>query len=122
MTKPLFERLGGEVAVNAAVDIFYRKVLTDKSIAPFFNTVNMNNQMAKQKRFLTMAFGGPNNYSGNDMRKVHAPLIAKGLNESHFIAVVDHLVATLQELDVEQALIDEVMVIVASTHDDVLGL
>ena len=56
------------------------------------------------------------------MRKVHAPLIAKGLNESHFIAVVDHLVATLQELDVEQALIDEVMVIVASTYDDVLGL
>ena len=64
MTKPLFERLGGEVAVNAAVDIFYRKVLTDKSIAPFFNTVNMNNQMAKQKRFLTMAFGGPNNLCG----------------------------------------------------------
>ena len=67
-------------------------------------------------------WGSPIIYSGNDMRKVHAPLIAKGLNESHFIAVVDHLVATLQELDVEQALIDEVMVIVASTYDDVLGL
>lgn len=122
MSKPLFERIGGEVAVNAAVNIFYHKVLTDRSIAHFFNTVDMNSQIAKQKGFLTMAFGGPNAYSGSDMRKAHAPLVTKGLNDSHFTAVADHLVATLQELDVEQELIDEVMAIAGSTHDDVLGL
>lgn len=122
MTDSLFKRLGGEGAVNAAVDIFYRKVLTDTSINQFFDTTDMAAQHEKQKSFLTMAFGGPNNYSGQDLRTAHAPLVAKGLNDSHFGAVAGHLQATLQELEVAPALIDEVMAIAGSTHDDVLNL
>lgn len=122
MTDSLFERLGGEGAVNAAVDIFYRKVLTDPGINQFFDTTDMAAQHEKQKSFLTMAFGGPNNYSGQDLRAAHAPLVEKGLNDSHFGAVAGHLQSTLQELDVAPALIDEVMAIAGSTHDDVLNL
>jgi len=36
LSKPLYERIGGEPAVNAAVDIFYRKVLSDQHINHFF--------------------------------------------------------------------------------------
>lgn len=122
MTDSLFNRIGGEGAVNAAVDIFYRKVLSDSSISNFFDSTDMAAQHQKQKSFLTMAFGGPNNYSGQDLRAAHAPLVAKGLNDSHFGAVAGHLQATLQELDVAPALIDEVMAIAGSTHDDVLNL
>ncbi|PKG82358.1 group 1 truncated hemoglobin [Colwellia sp. 75C3] len=122
MSDSLFERVGGEGAVNAAVDIFYRKVLTDDSISQFFEETDMDDQIAKQKSFLTMAFGGPNEYSGTDMRKAHAPLVEKGLNEAHFGAVAGHLQATLAELGVPEELIGEVMVIAGSTHDDVLGL
>ncbi len=32
----LFEQLGGEGAVDAAVDIFYRKVLSDDRISHYF--------------------------------------------------------------------------------------
>lgn len=117
----LFEKLGGEAAVNAAVDIFYRKVLADDSINHFFDTTDMAAQHAKQKSFLTMAFGGPNNYTGQDMRKAHAPLVEKGLNEDHFNAVAGHLQSTLEELNVPAELINEVMSIAASTHDDVLN-
>jgi len=122
MSGSLFEKIGGEGAVNAAVDIFYRKVLTDDSISMFFDDIDMDGQIAKQKSFLTMAFGGPNNYSGKDMRAAHAPLVAKGLNESHFGAVAGHLQATLEELKVPADLVGEVMAIAGSTHDDVLGL
>lgn len=122
MNDSLFEQIGGEAAVNAAVDIFYRKVLTDDSISKFFDDVDMDNQIAKQKSFLTMAFGGPNEYTGLDMRKAHAPLVERGLNESHFNAVAGHLQATLEELKVPSNLIEQVMAIAASTHDDVLGL
>lgn len=31
MTQSLYERLGGELAVDAAVDLFYRKVLADST-------------------------------------------------------------------------------------------
>lgn len=122
MSETLFERIGGEAAVDAAVDIFYRKVLTDDSISHFFETVDMDAQHAKQKAFLTMAFGGPNDYTGEDMRAAHKPLVDKGLNESHFNAVAGHLQATLQELNVADDLIEDVMSIAGSTHDDVLNL
>jgi len=119
--KSLFERIGGEGAVNAAVDVFYRKVLADERINKFFEGVDMDKQAAKQKAFLTMAFGGPHNYSGEDMRKGHAHLVKRGLNDSHFDAVMDNLGATLKELGVPDDLIGEAAAIAESTRNDVLG-
>ncbi|MEJ7607779.1 MAG: group 1 truncated hemoglobin [Bryobacteraceae bacterium] len=53
----LYEQLGGEAAVDAAVDVFYRKVLSDDRISHFFDNVDMDRQIAKQKGFLTMVLG-----------------------------------------------------------------
>lgn len=117
----LYEEIGGEAAVNAAVDIFYRKVLQDDRIKQFFEGVDMDRQAAKQKAFLTMAFGGPNNYTGEDMRRGHAHLVAKGLNDSHFDAVMENLGATLTELNVPDNLIAQAAAIAESTRNDVLG-
>lgn len=117
----LFEKLGGEAAVNAAVDIFYRKVLNDERINMFFEGVDINKQAQKQKAFLTMAFGGPNNYTGQDMRKGHAHLVSKGLSDVHFDAVIEDLGSTLKELGVADALIGQVAAIAETTRNDVLG-
>jgi len=117
----LFEKIGGKDAVNAAVDIFYQKVLADDLISHFFETVDMERQRAKQKIFLTYAFGGVPTYSGKSMREAHAHLVEKGLNDDHFNAVAGHLQATLEELNVPADLIGEVMAIAASTREDVLG-
>lgn len=115
----VYEQIGGADAVDAAVDIFYRKVLGDPIISDFFDTVDMDAQRIKQKTFLTVAFGGPNNYSGKDMREGHKHM---NIKEEHFTAVAGHLQATLQELNVPENLVAEVMAIAASTHDDVLNL
>ncbi|MDX8399626.1 MAG: group 1 truncated hemoglobin [Gallionellaceae bacterium] len=117
----LFEQIGGDAAMNAAVDLFYRKVLSDDSIMHFFEGTDMVKQAAKQKAFLTMALGGPNNYTGEDMRKGHAHLVAKGLNDSHFDAVMGHLGATLTELKVPGDLIAQAAAIAESTRKDVLA-
>lgn len=121
MSESLFDRIGGEAAVNAAVDVFYRKVLADDRINSFFEGVDMDKQAAKQKAFLTMALGGPNNYTGEDMRKGHAHLVERGLNDSHFDAVMENLGATLKELNVPDDLIAEAAAIAESTRNDVLG-
>ncbi|MBX2851207.1 MAG: group 1 truncated hemoglobin [Phycisphaeraceae bacterium] len=119
----LYERIGGEAAVDAAVDKFYEKVLADDRIKDFFVAVDMDRQRAKQKNFLTYAFGGPVNYSGKSMRAAHAKLVEeRGLNHDHFVAVAENLQATLEDLGVPEDLIGEVMAIAGSTHDDVLGL
>jgi hemoglobin len=117
----LYERIGGEAAVNAAVELFYRKVLNDHRINRFFQTTNMETQIAKQRAFFTMAFGGPNNYTGKDMRDAHARLVKMGLNDSHFDAVMELLGETLAELNVPAELIAEAAAIAESTRNDVLG-
>ena len=120
-TTTLYDKIGGQAAVNAAVDIFYRKVLADHRINRFFEGVDMEKQAAKQKSFLTVAFGGPNKYTGDDMRRGHAHLVAAGLNDSHFDAVMEHLGATLTELKVPGDLIAQAAAIAESTRKDVLG-
>jgi hemoglobin len=117
----LYDEIGGEGAVNAAVDIFYRKVLKDGRIKRFFEGVDMEKQAAKQKAFLTMAFGGPHNYTGEDMKKGHAHLVAKGLDDTHFDAVMENLGNTLKELNVPDNLITQAAAIAESTRNDVLG-
>lgn len=114
----LFERIGGAPAVDAAVDIFYRKVLVDDRISHFFDSVDMDTQIAKQKAFLTMAFGGPNSYTGKDMREAHKHM---NLTEEHFDAVVENLAATLTELGVKEEDINEIAGIAISVKDDVLN-
>jgi len=121
MSETLYEQLGGEAAVDAAVDIFYRKVLADIRINTFFETVNMDTQAAKQKAFLTMAFGGPHNYTGKDMRDGHSHLVSEGLNDSHFDAVLENLRATLRELGVPDELVHSALTIAEGTRSDVLG-
>ena len=120
-TATLYERLGGKAAVEAAVDLFYDKIMKDGSLRPFFEGVDMKRQRSKQKIFLTAAFGGHTKYTGKTLREAHAASVQRGLNESHFRAVAGHLHATLKELGVSESLIQEVMAIVASTQKDVLN-
>lgn len=118
MTDTLYNRLGGKDAVNAAVDLFYDKIMADDRVNHFFENTDMKRQRAKQKAFLTYAFGGAPNYSGESMRKAHAHL---DLNEGHFNAVAENLQNTLEELGLDSSLVSEVMDIAASTKDDVLN-
>jgi len=117
----LYERLGGEAAVDAAVEIFYRKVLSDDRVNEFFDGVDMEAQISKQKGFLTMVFGGPNEYTGKDMRDGHKHLVARGLNDSHVDCIIELLGATLTELGAAETDIEEVAKIANSVRDDVLN-
>jgi hemoglobin len=48
MSTSIYEQLGGEAAVDAAVDIFYRKVLADVRISCLFVDIVLDRQRAKQ--------------------------------------------------------------------------
>ena len=118
----LFEQLGGKPAVDVVVENFYEKILSDEKVNFMFEKTDMKKQKRHMKGFITMAFGGPSLYTGETMRKVHAKVNKDAYpTEDHFGVVGGHLVATLQELDVAQDLIDQVVVVVHSVKDDVLG-
>lgn len=121
MDQSIYEQIGGAAAVDAAVDVFYDKILADDTINHFFTSVDLKKQRAKQKAFLTMVFGGPNNYDGKDLRNAHAGLVAKGLGDLHFDAVAKHLKATLEQLKVPAELTNQILAIAGSVRNDVLG-
>ena len=117
----LFERLGGAPAISAAVDRFYERVLADATLGAYFEHVDMRRQRAHQAAMLTAAFGGPNAYAGRDLTAAHADLVARGMDDTHYDAVLGHLGATLLELGVPAELVQEAAAVADSVRGAVLG-
>ena len=63
----LYQRIGGEMAINAAVDCFYERVLADPALSHFFSDANMPRLKGHQVAFLSQVLGGPKQYSGASM-------------------------------------------------------
>ncbi|PRQ07887.1 Group 1 truncated hemoglobin GlbN [Enhygromyxa salina] len=101
--------------------MFYDRIMADESLKHFFDDLDMDKQINKQIAFMTMAFGGPHDYTGQDMRAAHARLISRGLAVQHFRAIAGHLEATLVALSVPPDLVGEVLTIVGSTKSEVLN-
>ena len=116
--RSLFERIGGMPAVQAAVDIFYCKVVADDRISYFFQHIDMDKQSGKLKAFLAYAFGAPMHYDGKSMHAAHRHM---QITEVHFDAVAGHLVDTLHELNVPSELIDEVLAVAHSVRGDIIN-
>lgn len=114
----LYSQIGGKAAIDAAVDLFYTKVMADERVNHFFKDVNMKRQHNKQKTFISAALGSPVAYEGKDMRAAHAQM---DVTEADFNVIAGHLQDTLKELKVKPELIEEVMAVIATTKDAVLG-
>jgi hemoglobin len=111
----LFDKLGGDAAIDLAVDKFYERVLVDERIKHFFANTDMTKQRQHQKDFLTYAFGGSDRYDGRFMRAAHKQLVEQqGLAGEHFDAVAENLMATLAEMGVSEELRAEVAAIAAA--------
>jgi two-component system chemotaxis sensor kinase CheA len=118
----LLEQLGGEAAIETAVNIFYAKVTADEKLLPFFEGVDIERLRGMQRAFLAMALGGGGEYTGRDLTTAHAGLVAKGLNDTHFDRVMTYLRQTLEELGVGEDLMIDVLTVAERTRRDVLGL
>jgi len=114
----LYDRLGGEAAIDATVEQFYERVLADPLLQPFFAKVKLSWLKQRQKAFFTTALGGPEIYRGRDMKTAHARM---PIQEKHFGQVARHLSATLKALNVPPTLIAEVMGAVGPLATDIVN-
>jgi hemoglobin len=110
----LLDRIGGDAALELAVDKFYEKNVTHPEVARFFEGVNMKLLRVHQFRFLKLAFTEiPERYDVADMLDTsHSRLFDMGLNETHFDIIASNLVVTLQELGVAADVIDDAVTVV----------
>jgi len=90
----LYERIGGDAAIERLLVRFYERVLADPELAPFFADVAIEKLRAMQKLFFSAALDGPLEYTGRPLAAVHHGL---GIRPAHLQRFVAHLVATLRD-------------------------
>jgi len=119
-TKPsLYERLGGEPAIEAIVKALYDRVLADAELRPFFEHTPMDTQRAMQQAFLSAALGGPASYAGKPLTHVHQ---GRGIATRHFAKFVRHFLETLRELGVSSEDADEVISRLNTHANEITGI
>lgn len=101
----IYQRIGGEVAIRAAVDRFYERLLADSALSHFFGDAGMPRLKEHQFAFLSQALGGPKQYSGASMQNAHSRL---AIEQCHFDFVAVHLLETLRGLGVSEDIVTEI--------------
>jgi hemoglobin len=97
----LYARLGGNAAITAVVaDFVNERVAKDARINSFFAEVDLPNLERLLVEQIGEATGGPEVYSGRSMVEAHAGL---GISVADFNALVEDLVASLDQFEVPEA-------------------
>jgi hemoglobin len=114
----LYEAIGGQAAITAAVDVFYTKMLADPVLSPYFPNGVGSVHRAHIATFLGEALGGPRHYRGRDLAQAHQKL---AITDAHFNQTAGHLAATLAELGVPDDLVGRVIEVVAGVRPAIVA-
>ena len=113
----LYDKYGGFATVNKLVQAFYGKVAESENLAPYFKGVDKQKLMDHQTKFFSEILGGPVEYTGRELKGVHAKM---GITEDAFSEVSELLEETLEDMDVEDVDIETIMDIVGEIKPDIV--
>jgi hemoglobin len=117
----LYDLIGGKRTVWAATESFYRRVLADDTIRPFFKSADMAQLSARQSMFISMLLGGRVVYTGKDIAAAHAQAREQGLNDGHFDRFLKHFREALEEVGVKADKVEKVTKLIESRRSAVLN-
>ena len=113
----LYERLGGVEAITAVVDSLVARCAADDRINRKFE----RSDIPRLKKMLTdqvcEASGGPCTYTGRDMRQTHDGM---RVTAGEFDALVEDLVAILDEFEVPKPEQNELLGLLAPMRGDIV--
>lgn len=124
--KSLYQRLGGEKAVEAVVDDFIGRAAKNPKVnfvrkgTPAEWKATPENLATLRKhliQFVSLATGGPKTYEGRDMKVAHKGM---DITDEEFNALAGDLKATLEKFNVPAAEQSELLTIVGSTRKDIV--
>jgi hemoglobin len=113
----LYERLGGLEAIESVVEAFVARCASDERINRKFERTDIPRLKKMLVDQVCEATGGPCTYSGRDMKETHTGM---GVTAGEFDALVEDLVATLDELGVPDAEQQELLGTLAPMRDDIV--
>ena len=107
-TKSLYDRLGGGDAINALTESWVARVAGDDRANGKFARTDIDRLKKELVDQLCEATGGPCTYTGRSMLETHAGM---KVTAGEFDVVMQHLDATLDELNIPK-----------TEHDELVGL
>jgi hemoglobin len=113
----LYERLGGQPAIEQVVGDFITIVVADDRINAFFQNADANNLKKQLVDQICKASGGPCDYQGKDMRTAHTGM---GIKEEHFNALVEDLGKALDQNSVPEREKNELLGALAPMKDEIV--
>jgi len=113
----LYERLGGMEAITSVVDAFVARCADDVRINPKFERTDIPRLKKMLVDQVCQATGGPCTYTGRDMKDTHAGM---GVTAREFDALVEDLVATLDDFDVPKTEQEELLGLLAPMREDIV--
>jgi len=119
----LFERLGGTAGIERIVDEVAMRHLANPAIsARFLPYLEHPDKLQQLKvhlaRFLELGSGGPQRYSGRDMKSAH-----RGMNISpgEYMAALDDILASLTSSGIDEPTRNDVLAIAWSLKGEIVN-
>ena len=116
-TKSLYDRLGGADAINALTESWVARVGGDDRANGKFVRTDIDRLKKEVIDQLCEATGGPCTYTGRSMLETHAGM---KVTAGEFDVVMQHLDATLDELNVPKTERDELVSLLRPMRDDIV--
>ncbi len=114
----LYERLGGLPALTAVVDDFIGRLKKDPVVKDRFEALNVPRFRAKLIEQVGEVSGGPQRYTGIDMRTLHTGM---DITEEEFNAVVGDLTASLNAFRVPEREQGETLAALGQLKDQIVA-
>lgn len=115
--KTLYEQLGGKENIRALMDDFVKRVKADPRIGDQFAATDANRLASQLTDQVCEATGGPCKYVGLDMKAAHAGMT---ITKAHFNALVEVLVASMNDAKVPFDKQTDILALLAPMHRDVI--
>ncbi len=117
MERSLYERLGGIDAITAVVESFRDRVAQDNRINQKFAKTDLSRLTKMLIDQVCEATGGPCRYTGRSMKDAHAGM---AVTSGEFDALVEDLVATLNQFKVGKREQDELLGALAPMKSEIV--
>ena len=117
----IYEQIGGMGTIDAVVEVMFNRIMGDLRLNTFFEGAPTDHIQGRLRDYLSKICGGPDGYGKVDLKRPHAGVVARGMNDGHFDAFAGHLQAALNALEVPTHQAAMVMAIIFGSREEIMG-
>ncbi|MGK0268756.1 MAG: hemoglobin [Paraglaciecola sp.] len=114
-----YQQLGGQPKIEEVIDNFITEIEFDPVMYEFFKDSNINRFREKVSEHICMLTGGPCEYTGDNMKQVHAGMY---ISESEFNHAVDLFIIAMTKADLPHTIQNKILAVIVPTRDEMIYL